>query len=282
MNKNFKKIGIISRSNLKKIVKILKNEKKEVFLNKESGKLLKKEWLDTKELFKKADMMIILGGDGTILKAVSYTQKKIVPILSINLGSLGFLTEAEPKNLKETIQSALKGNYTLKKRELLKVKKYSNKKLTDTFLSLNEAVINQGLFSRLVELEVNIEQEKAIKVKADGMIIATPTGSSAHSLSAGGPLVHPELKAFILTPICSFSLSFRPIVIPNNKKLTIKVLTKRHEKYNLGLTIDGQVTIPLTYGDEVKIEKAKQSMHFIAIENKNYYKLLREKLGWGK
>jgi NAD+ kinase len=234
------------------------------------------------EILKKSDLAIILGGDGTILKTAGCTAKKGTPLWGINLGNVGFLTESHPEKFEEHLQSILKGKYLLEKRFLLRVEHCSSGKKQQSFLALNEAVINQGLFARLIEMKVSVDGRPMLSIKADGVIISTPTGSTAHSLSAGGPIVHPELNALLINPICPSTLTMRPIIIPNSAKVSIKLATMRHENQNMGLTMDGQVTVPLEYGDEIRIRKSTRAFQMVRFPENDYYETLHNKLGWGK
>ncbi len=289
LDKKFQKIGIISKRTiseqvplLKSIVKTVRKYSKQLYLDEHAAPLITGEkGLSKSEIFNLSDLIIVLGGDGTILKSASGVGKRITPVLGVNLGNLGFLSEILPAELDAALHQISKKDYSLDRRTLLRVTIYRGGKKVNTFLSMNDAVINQGLFARLIELKIEIDQRKVASFKADGMIIATPTGSTAHSLSAGGPIVHPSLNALILTPICPSTLALRPIVIPNDRTVKITIATQRRGSYNIGLTMDGQVTIPLEYGDEIKIRKSSRQYYMIRLQTKNYYRLLREKLGWG-
>ncbi len=238
------------------------------------------------QILKQSDLVITLGGDGTILKTVrDWPKRKELFILGVNLGNLGFLTEAKEKSKAiDHIEEILKGKFESDDRMLLRATVYRDGQKIATHLALNDVVINQGSFARLIQLYAEINQRKMIELKADGLIVATPTGSTGHSLSAGGPIVHPKVDAILVTPICPSDLSVRPIVIPSNRQLTIKILTERYfQDHQIGLTIDGQIVIPLKYGDQIKIRRSSRKLRFARMgEELNYYKLLREKLHWGR
>lgn len=288
-DKKINKVGIIVKhtivkrelSYIKKIVEFLKKHKKEVLLDANTAPLINnQEGFSRDQLLNSCDLVLILGGDGTILKTAGCSGKKKTLILGVNFGTLGFLSEVMPKEIEATLTRIFNKDYLIDKRYLLRVTQYRKGKKINTFLAMNDAVINQGLFARLIELNIEIDQRKVASFKTDGMIISTPTGSTAHSLSAGGPIVHPSLGAMILTPICPATLSIRPIVIPHDKQVKITVITRRQESQNLGLTIDGQITIPVEFGDEIKVRKSSRQFYMVRLNGKNYYKLLREKLGW--
>jgi NAD+ kinase len=288
LEKGFNTIGIITKSTigeetevLRKIVAIIRKYRKNLLFDVHSAPVVTGgKGYEKAEIFNKSDLVIVLGGDGTILKAAACISKKIVPVLGVNMGNLGFMSEIMPYQLDEALKKIFKKNYKLDKRAMLRVTQYRAGRKINTFLAMNDAVINQGLFARLIELKIEIDQRKVASYKADGLIIATPTGSTAHSLSAGGPIVHPSLNALVITPICPSTLAIRPIVIPNNRQVKVTIQTQRRGAYNIGLTMDGQITIPLEYGDEIKMRKSSRQFYMIRLAPKNYYRLLREKLGW--
>ena len=288
--KNIETIGIITKRKnehykdlIKKLTKYLTKKKKKIFYDNNSYKYFKGEKGHSKEkLLGKADLVIVLGGDGTILKTARRLTSKKVLVLGVNLGSLGFLTECMPDKLFECLDKILKGQHTIDKRTLLRVTIYRGEKKLDTFLALNDAVVNQGAFARLIALDLEINNRKVVNFKADGLIVATPTGSTAHSLSAGGPIVHPSIESLTITPICPNSLSMRPIVLPDDRQLTVTIETQRREKTALiGLTLDGQDMLILEYGDKIKFRRSKRKIYMVRTGNR-YYKMLRNKLKWGQ
>jgi NAD+ kinase len=289
LEKKFHKIGVISKRTiseqvpaLKEIVGKLQKYAKELYLDNHSDEALHGgKGMEKHEIFSKSDLVVVLGGDGTILKSAHSVGKKRTPVLGVNMGTVGFLAEVLPEKLDYAMKQIQKNEYFLDRRSMLRITLYRQGKKVETFLAMNDAVINQGLFARLIEMKIQIDQRKVASFKADGLILATPTGSTGHSLSAGGPIVHPTLNALIISPICPVTLSLRPIVIPNDRQLKVTIETQRRGAYNIGLTVDGQVTIPLEYGDELKIRKSSRQYYMVRLKSKNYYRLLREKLGWG-
>jgi NAD+ kinase len=198
------------------------------------------------------------------------------------MGTLGFLTESTPEKMYETLDKIFKGEYTVDKRVLLRATAYRKGKKINTFLALNDVIINQGAFARLIQMDLEIDSRKVVRFKADGMIVATPTGSTAHSLSAGGPIVHPAVESLTVTPICPSSLSMRPIVIPDTRQLTVTIVTQRRdENAIIGLTIDGQDMIVLKYDDKIRFRRSERYLYLIRTKN-HYYRMLRNKLNWGK
>lgn len=291
LKKKIKHVGIITKSTifehastLKTLVKILEQHLQYIFFDEFSSQALKKGKSFSKEqLFKMCDLIVAIGGDGTMLKTAANVGRKPTLVLGVNIGNVGFLTQTDPQNLPSALDKIFANDYFIEKRSLLEVDILRKSKKIHAFLAFNEAVINQGLFARIIELIVEIQNQKVISFKADGMIIATPTGSTAHSLSAGGPIVHPALDAVIITPVCPAALSLRPIVIPHGETIIIRIATQRSQQYDLGLTIDGQVTVTLQYGDIIRIHTSQRYFHMIHLEGaENYYKRLRSKLGWGR
>ncbi|MDP2642408.1 MAG: NAD(+)/NADH kinase [Candidatus Peregrinibacteria bacterium] len=289
--KQIHKIGIITKrdnSHYKKLIvelaKYLKDKHKDLYFDRNSFAYIKgsKMGYTKEELMSKVDLVIALGGDGTLLKTARNIQRKKTLVLSVNLGTVGFLSEAVPANLYETLDKIFAGHYTVDKRALLRVTVYRNNAKLETFLALNDAVINQGAFARLIRLELEINSRKLVTFNADGVIVATPTGSTAHSLSAGGPIVHPSIQGITITPICPSSLSMRPIIVPDSRQLTLIVETRRREESTtIGLTLDGQEMIRLEYGDKITCRRSRRYLYLARTKNR-YYKQLRDKLSWGE
>lgn len=287
--KKIKVVGIISKRKnehysalIKKIAKYLKLKKRDVVFDVNSARYFKGEVGHKKtELLHKSDLALVLGGDGTLLKTARRMCRSKTMVLGVNLGTLGFLTECTPDRIFECLDKILKGQYNADKRTLLRTTIYRKGKKLETFLALNDAVINQGAFARLIALDLEVDNRKLVNFKADGLIIATPTGSTAHSLSAGGPIVHPKIESLTITPICPSSLSMRPIVLPDNRQVTVTIETQRRDESALiGLTLDGQDMMVLEYGDKIKFRRSKRRLYLARTGNR-YYKMLRNKLKWG-
>lgn len=286
-NKELKKIAIITKKNIAdkadyliELNNYLEKKGKKVLLCNKCAPIIKKngEGLSKEIILKQADMALVLGGDGTLLKTARCVGYKKVPILGVNMGTLGFLTEVIPKDIYSTLERIWKGKYVLDTRTLLRVTVYRGDRKIYTSLALNDAVINQGSFARLINLRIEINQRKVNDFHADGLIISTPTGSTGHALSAGGPIVNPALPGIIVTPICPAALSNRPIVIPNDRQIKVILGTDRAD---VGLTLDGQESLSLEYKDEIKIRRSTRKFHLIRKTGENYYKMLRDKLHWG-
>ncbi len=290
--KSIRKVGIITKRTFaqhktkmacaKKLVKYLEKKKVEIVFDSNIAPAFKQKGFKKHELLNKVDLAITLGGDGTLLKTARSLGRKKILILAVNMGNLGFLTESTPDKLYDSLDRIFKGHYNIDKRSLLRVTIYRDNKKLSTYLALNDVVINQGAFARIIRMNLEIDGRQVTKVKADGLIIATPTGSTAHSLSAGGPIVHPRIEGLTITPICPSSLSMRPLVVPDNRTMTITLETERREEIAIiGLTLDGQDMTILKYGDKIKIRRSKRSLYMARTGNR-YFKMLRGKLHWGE
>ncbi len=224
-----------------------------------------------------SDMIIALGGDGTLLAAARAVGNRGTPILGVNLGRLGFLTELKPKEIFPTLERIWQGNYSLEERMVLRVV-ISSKPGAPIFYALNDLVIDKGSFSRVIQLETFLNGESLSTFSADGLIISTPTGSTAYSLSAGGPIINPRMEAIIITPICPHSLSVRPMVISQEETFEVAVYSDHNSAM---LTIDGQVGYELSSGDRVRIVKGDYKVTLVHSTDQSFYQVLREKLKWG-
>ncbi|NOT64046.1 MAG: NAD(+)/NADH kinase [Acidobacteria bacterium] len=230
------------------------------------------------ELAEPLDLLIALGGDGTMLGAARLVGAQGVPVLGVNFGWLGYLTEFPLEELFPALESLRHGGYAIDQRMLLDVQvERAGERLTQP-RALNEAVINRSHPVRMIELDCYVNDQFVNTFRADGMIVATPTGSTAYSLSAGGPLVHPEIPAMLLTPICPQLLSNRPVVVPGDSK--IEFVFKRADD-ELLLTLDGQVGFPLLHHDCVVIRRSEITFDLIRPPQRNYFEVLRTKLKWG-
>jgi len=249
-------------------IEVLAPKEDAYHLNIESGK-------DIKDFCTRVDVVIVLGGDGTFLRAARYIAGFEIPILGVNLGYLGFLTEIEVGEIYFYLEKMLKGDYYIEERMMLSGQVKRSEEWVGKFHALNDFVINKGSFARLITLDTFLGDEFVASYSADGIIISTPTGSTAYSLSAGGPIVHPTLNACIITPICPHSLYTRPIVIPPTKIVKVQV---RAVKAEAMLTVDGQYGFNLENQDEVWIEKAEYVTRLIRVKGRKFFQVMREKL----
>jgi NAD+ kinase len=224
------------------------------------------------------DLIIVLGGDGTLLSVARLVEGKDVPILGVNLGSLGFLTEVTIAELFPVLDDVLTGHYSVSERVMLNCHVHRQGERIAQAVVLNDVVINKGALARIIELETYVGGIYVNTFRADGLIISTPTGSTAYSLAAGGPILYPNLEVLIINPICPFTLTNRPLVIPDTVKIEV-ILVKENE--DVMITLDGQVGVALRYRDVIEIRKAETRLKLIECPTKNYFEILRTKLKWG-
>jgi NAD+ kinase len=229
-------------------------------------------------LARETQLIIVLGGDGTMLRAARHLAKYSVPIVGINMGSFGYLTEVNFNEMYSALEFILAGDYATERRMMLDVTISHGKTVISAGTVLNDVVINRGNLSRIVELEVAINDQYLMTFKADGLIISTPTGSTAYSLSAGGPIVYPEKDLIIINPICPHTLTNRPIIIPQDSDLRITMWSK--EK-GATLTLDGQESFRIKSGDVINVKRSKLVTKLVLSPHRSYWEILRSKLGWG-
>ncbi len=231
------------------------------------------------ELLNNVDFIIVLGGDGTILGLVRVLGNKRVPIMGVNLGTLGFIAECDPNNYKEAIDSLLKGEYFISERIMLKGSVYKEgKNAPSVYYSMNEFVVSKAENVRLLSIDTFVNDDFLVNYKADGIIVACATGSTAYNLSAGGPVMHPGVKAYIITPICPHTLSERPLIVPKGEVFAIKVATGQKGLF----TIDGQCNEIITEKDMVKIEVSSDTVKLVEFSKAGFYHKLKSRLFWGK
>lgn len=229
-------------------------------------------------LVSRVDAVLVLGGDGTFLAAAREAARQDVPILGVNLGGLGFLTETAESDLYSALERLVAGDVEIEPRMMVEARVDSKKgKARWTECGLNDVVIHQSDESRMVHLELRIGRTPIGTLAADGLIVATPTGSTAYSLSAGGPIVEPTLEALLATPICPHSLAFRPLLVGADEKLRVRV---GRDVNRARLTVDGQISRPLAAGDDIEIRRAKSRVSMLSLKRESFYEVLREKLAW--
>ncbi|HEY2930363.1 MAG TPA: NAD(+)/NADH kinase [Acidobacteriota bacterium] len=226
----------------------------------------------------RTEVIVVLGGDGTILAAARSLKNSGTPMLAVNVGSLGFLTEVKLQELYPTLERVIENKFFVDVRYMIDALVKRKRKVVAKYTALNDAVINKGALARIIQFEAFSNQDQIGTFLADGLIIATPTGSTAYSLSAGGPVVFPNMECLVLTPICPHTLTNRPLVIPLDTTVRV-VLTQGEE---VMLTVDGQVGTRLQLHDEVVVSRSRSTVKLIHPANKNYFDVLREKLKWGE
>jgi len=231
------------------------------------------------EMGRLIDFLIVLGGDGTLLSAVRDMAGKNVPILGVNLGGLGFLTEITLEELYPVLGQVLEGKMEIESRMKLKAQVIRGGELIGEYTVLNDAVITKSVLARIINIKSSINGAYVTTYRGDGVIISTPTGSTAYSLAAGGPIVYPTLDSILITPICPHALTNRPLLVPDRVKVEFKL---ESEESDVRLTLDGQVGCPLQPFDQVLVSKAPDSVSFIRSPFKDYFQILRTKFKWGE
>jgi len=231
------------------------------------------------QIAEQSDLLLVLGGDGTLLAAAREAAPHGIPILPVNLGGLGFLTSFTLDELYPALEDALAGRSPVSERVMLLAERMHDGLILTQQRVLNEAVVHKGTLARMIELELLIDDGFVCRYRADGLIVATPTGSTAYSMSADGPIVHPAVEAILITPICPHTLSDRPIVIPDTSKIELRMAENSDSVF---LTLDGQTGVPVQAGDRVRILRAKERLKLIHPPNKTYFEILRSKLKWGE
>ncbi len=286
------RIGVIAKRNkpevghiARHLVEWLRPRKAEIFVEEDLGKLLNlplsSPYLNAvkrEEMPVKAEMIVVLGGDGTLLSVARLAWSHDIPILGVNLGGLGFLTEISLDELYRVLEKVMDGDFETDERDVLRASVIRKGEKLAEYAVLNDAVINKGALARIIDIEVTINGEYLTTFRSDGLIISTPTGSTAYNLSAGGPIVYPSLHCLVITPICSHTLANRPIVIPDDVEVRVLLEAKQQEVF---LTLDGQQGFPLEFEDLVEVKKAPGRLLLIRSPYRHYFELLREKLKWG-
>jgi NAD+ kinase len=226
-----------------------------------------------------ADLIIVLGGDGTMISTSRVIADREVLVLGINYGSLGYLTEFRIEEMFPALEAILDGEYEIDRRVMLHADHWRGEELLATGRVLNDVVINKAALARIIEIDVTLNGLFVNSFRADGLIISTPTGSTAYNLSAGGPIIYPSMNAVVLTPICPFTLTNRPIVVPDTADIELKLI---NENEGVVLTLDGQIGYPMRADDRVLIRKSRTTFNLVQPPNRNYFDVLRNKLKWGR
>ena len=288
-----KRIGIIPKRNkpeaiaiTRDLVEWLQTKGLDVYLEEETGKRIQPplsgprlNLVEKEEFPQHVEIVVVLGGDGTLLSVARAVWKQGIPILGVNLGGLGFLTEIGLEELYPVLDKVLRGDFETNERDVVNASVVRRGERMAEFTVVNDVVINKNALARIIDLEITIDGAYLTTFRADGLIISTPTGSTAYNLSAGGPIVYPSLHNLIITPICSHTLTNRPIVIPDD--VEVHTLLKSRDE-EVTLTLDGQQGFPLEFEDVVVVKKAEGRILLIRSPYRHYFELLREKLKWGE
>jgi NAD+ kinase len=227
----------------------------------------------------KADLLVVIGGDGTFLKATWMSATREVPILGVHMGYLGFLTEVTKDEIYHALECVLKGEYVVEQRVMLEATLIRDGRTIASQHVLNDVVINKGALARIIDIEVWTDSTFITRYRADGLIVSTPTGSTAYNLATGGPIVHPQVDAIILAPICPHVLSNRSIVLPDSQEVIIVIKSGKHAD-KIFLTLDGQRGFPLLAKDKLVVKRGKYKTNILRFPQRDYFEILRTKLGW--
>lgn len=280
------KIGIICKTGisepvviLKELLPWLKQKGYETFIDVETASVLNIDGFARSQIPSLSDLIIVLGGDGTLISTCRLVADKGVPVLGVNIGGLGFLTEIPVEKLYEMLEMVLTGNCPIEERLMLKAQVLRHGAVIAEYNVLNEVVVNKAALARIIDLETYINQSYVTTFKADGLIISTPTGSTAYSLSAGGPVLYPTLDNMVLTPICPHTLTNRPIVLAGNSVIEVILRSPTERVY---LTLDGQVGFSVMQNDTVVVVKSPFKTRLLIPCDRDYFEILREKLKWGE
>ena len=280
-----KKIGIIAKKGepeavkaIKELIRLLKGKECKFFVENNTASILKINGYPRKTIPSISDVIIVFGGDGTLLSVARLVGDSGVPILGVNLGGLGFITELGRDEIRNNIDMIFSEECCFEERIMLLADVNRGRKKIVQHNAFNDVVLNKSALSRMFELAIHINNRYVTTFRVDGLIISTPTGSTGHSLSAGGPILYPTLESFLMTPICPHTLTSRPIVLPDT--FILEAAIKSGD--NVYLTLDGQVGFPLKVKDKVKIRKADYKTKFLVLHNRDYFRILRTKLKWGE
>ncbi len=280
-------IGIISKPKKEEIrevvpplIRWLEERKVKVLIDQETGSMLDRanQGIGRNALSSQVDMILVLGGDGTLLAAARVIDEKKVPILAINLGALGFLTGTALEEMYTALEDVLAGKAKRQRRAQMQADVIRAGETISHFRALNDVVLNKAAIARILDFDVLIDGGYAASYRADGLIFSTPTGSTAYSLAAGGPVVEPSVDALLITPICAHTLSNRPLVVPDSVTIEATIKTPRESVF---LTVDGQVGVALRTDDTVRVSKSEYSVELIVPPRQTYFDVLRQKLKWG-
>jgi len=281
-----KRIGIICKAGitkpaetLKELLPWLRQKGCETFVDTETASTLNIDGFPRSEIPSLSEIIIVLGGDGTMLSTCRLVADKGVPVLGINIGGLGFITEVQLDELYETMEKVLSGECPIEERLMLTAQVRRLGELIAEYIVLNEVVINKAALARIIDLETYVNQDYVTTFKADGLIISTPTGSTAYSLSAGGPILYPTLDNIIITPICSHTLTNRAMVLPGDSIIKVILRSPTERVY---LTMDGQVGFSVMQNDVIEVSKAPFKTRLLIPCDRDYFHILRTKLKWGE
>jgi NAD+ kinase len=280
MELKYKKAGLVVKPHrdvqvyLERAIRTLEKLGVEVVLEEVAADMLKRSSdVSRKEIAEFVDILVLIGGDGTFLSVAKEATENQIPIVGYNLGTLGFLTELHKESIESSLKEIFTNHQPISERKLLEIRFQG-----ESYLALNDVVVSKGNISRIIELLLKIDGDKIAQVRADGLIVSTPTGSTAYSLSAGGPIVTPNVNGLVITPICPHSLTFRPLVVPDDSAIAVQQCSNDTDVF---ITIDGQTVLPFKFEENIDIGIHPKKLRIIVSRKMNYFGLLYEKLNWG-
>lgn len=272
-----------ARTTLQRLIQFLKTEQVDIYIEKDTAQILdvpEHPLIAREEVGTHCDLVIVIGGDGSLLSAARAVAEYNTPVIGINRGTVGFLTDISPAHLERSIGDILNGQYIEEKRFLLSASIERDHHIQFIGDALNDVVLYAGEVARMIEFELYIDGDFVYSQRSDGLIIATPTGSTAYALSGGGPIVHPSLEAIVLVPMFPHTLTSRPIVVNSHSTLELSI-APQHSELHPGVSCDGQQVVPLLPGAKLKVHRKETSMRLIHPLDYDYYHTLRSKLEWG-
>jgi len=286
MSSAIKRVAIIAKPKLKMGAEVitqlqdwLRTRGIESILEKETGAIVKQQGMAKSKVLAHCDLIVVLGGDGTLLSVARLVGTHRLPILAVNFGSLGFLTEITLKDMFPTLELVLKGTATVQRRMMIDVTVIRKGKHFADYRALNDVVLTKAVLARIIDIDVRIDKHFVATYKADGLIVGTPTGSTAYTLSAGGPILYPSLGAMLVTPIASHTLTFRSLVVPDSSTIEMSLKATQESVF---LTIDGQTGLDLQGKDRILVSKSASVVQLIECPGQSFFDILRRKLKWGE
>lgn len=282
-----KTIGILSKPNIARaaelippLIEWLQSRGAEVRYDQQTALYLSRDGgFDRDHVPDGCQLVVVLGGDGTLLSAARAVAGRDIPLFAVNLGNLGFLTSITADELYPELERAFRGEHRIAQRRMLHCELWRGDKLIDTYEALNDVVLTKGTLARMIDVEIRVASHFVARYRADGLIVATPTGSTAYSLSAGGPIVFPTVSALCITPICPHMLTYRPVIVPDDMEVRIVSFAESESAW---ITIDGQVGTPLEKGDTITCRRSEKYVYLVRPPKMMFFDVLREKLSWGE
>ena len=285
-----RRVGVVAKPDprrarpvLKRLLQRMEKQRVRYLLDTEAADMLRRpgDGVERSAMAGKVDLVLVAGGDGTILSVARSLGRSQVPVVGINLGGLGFLTEFSPKEIDDALEAILQGDYSVDRRMMLSVETRRHGKVLEKHVVLNDVVLNKSALARILEIELQVAEQAIPTYRADGLILSSPTGSTAYCLSAGGPIVHPLMQAIVAIPICPHTLTNRPLVVPGDMVLEARIRDAGGDNNPFLLTLDGQVGLTLERADVVRVKRSRLSFSMVIPEGREYFQVLKKKLKWG-